>query len=281
MVKIIIDSAADFEPHEIEAMDVTCIPLSVIFGEDSYKENLEITKAEFYHLLETSEHFPHTSQPSPQEFAAAYEEAKQNGDETVVITISTGLSGTYQGAVLAKELCDYEDCYVIDSLNGTGGIRLLIEHAVKLRDEGKSAREIYDEIEVLKHRINLYACLDTLEYLYRGGRISHLAATIGSVANIKPILHVSEDGKACIPAKLLGKRRGLQYMLRQLEAKLPDPRFPVYVMYTHIRENAEMFANVLREKGYEIAERQLINVGAVVGTHIGANAFGIVYVMAE
>lgn len=278
MVRIVTDSAADFEPAELAAMDVTCIPLSVLFGDNAYRENENLSKEMFYQLLTVQKDFPKTSQPSPFEFSQVFECFKASGDETVAILLSSKLSGTYQGAVLAKNLCGYEECYLVDSLCATAGERILVEHAVKLREEGRTALEIAQSIEQLKASISLYACLDTLEYLRRGGRISGAAAAIGSMTHIKPILHVAKDGSAEIPAKMLGKQRGLKYLLQRIEQKKPDPSFPIYVMYTHIRENAELLAERLRQAGYSIAERQIVNVGAVIGSHIGPNAFGLVYV---
>lgn len=278
MVRIMTDSAADFEPAELEAMNVTCIPLAVTFGEREYVENQDMSKALFYELLESTKEFPRTSQPSPQSFAAAYEEAKAAGDETVVITLSSGLSGTHQSAVLAKDLAEYEKCYVVDSLNGTGGERALVEYAVKLRDLGKSAREIAGEVETLRSRVVLYACMDTLEYLYRGGRISSAVYRIGSFAHIKPILHVDAEGRAEIPAKAIGIRKGMDYLCKRLETQPMDKKYPLYVMFTGNRANGEALAQRLRGLGYEIPDSRIVNVGAAVGAHIGANACGIVYI---
>lgn len=280
LVQIVTDSAADFEPEELTSMGVTCIPLSVLFGDVAYAENIDLSKNMFYRLLEEQGQFPKTSQPSPYAFSQVFENYMNAGDETVAIFLSSKLSGTYQGAVLAKELCGYKDCYPIDSLCATAGERILVEYAVVLRDAGKSAFDIAQSVDQLKSRISLYACMDTLEYLERGGRISRAAAAIGSVARLKPILHVAKDGSAEIPSKMLGKSRGRRYLLERIEKKKPDPSFPIYVMYTHIKENAELLAEHLRQKGYSIGERQIVNVGAVVGSHIGPNAFGLVYVAA-
>lgn len=279
MVRIITDSCADFEPAELEKNRIVCVPLSVYFGEKEYVENVNLTKNQYFELLKSEKHFPKTAQPSPQTFAKSIEEAKKNGEGVVIITISSGLSGTYQGAVLAKNMTGYEDCYVIDSLTGTGGERLLVEYACRMRDEGKNAREIAEVLEEMRHRVVLYTCMDTLEYLHRGGRISHTAYTIGSLTHIKPIMHVDKQGRPEIPAKMLGMRKAMDYILRKISENPMDPDHLMTVMYTANRSNGEKLAERIRnELGIDVLGDRIVPVGAAVGTHIGPNACAVVFV---
>jgi len=278
LVRIITDSASDFEPNEYVEKNIVCVPLSVIVAGKEYIENEEITKTEFYEKLASTNEAPRTSQPSPYRMEKAFREAMEAGDEAVVIPISSGLSGTCQGFMAVKEDVGYEDCYIVDSLTGTGGVRMLVEYAVKLRDEGKSAKEIAEAVTEARSRVTLYTCMDTLEYLMRGGRISKSTYIVGSLAQIKPIMHVTPDGRPEIPAKVMGIRKGIDYLCKKIDQIEPDPDFPVYVMYTHVRTNGEQLAAALRKKGYDIPDSRIINVGAVVGTHIGPNACAIVYI---
>lgn len=281
MVQIITDSAADLEPYEYENLGVKCIPLCVSFGNKEYQENVDLSKELFYQLLTESKDFPHTSQPSPYTVECMLQEAMDAGDETVVISLSSGFSGFYQNLMMVKNMLDYDNCYVIDSKTGTGGLRLLVEQAAKLRDAGKTAREIVSEIEALRSRIVLYACMDTLEYLHRGGRISSTVYTVGSIANIKPILQISAEGLVEIPAKAMGMRKGMDFMCKKAEQYIPDEDYPLYVMFTGNRENGEKLALRLQEKGYIIPNDRIINVGAAIGSHIGPNACGLVYIKKE
>ena len=281
MIQIVTDSAADFEPEELQGLALPCVPLSVNFGNKEYQENVNLSKAEFYHMLEQADEIPRTSQPSPQAFISALRKIKEAGDEAVVITLSSGLSGTYQSALLAKEILGYEDCYVVDSLTATAGERILVNYALELRFAGKSAKDIAEKLEMLRSRVTLYACMDTLKYLHKGGRLSETSYIIGSFANIKPILHVTEDGRPEIPAKVMGVRRGIRYLCERLAVKEADTAFPVYVMYTHNAENGTLLAKALRDYGVMIPESHIVNVGAVIGTHIGPNAFGLVYIEKE
>jgi len=280
MVRIITDSAADFEPWELEKMGVRCIPLTVIFGQREYQENVNLSKDLFYRLLGEGGEMPKTAQASPSVLLEMFQEAKQAGDETVYITLSSALSGTYQSAVMAKELAEYEGAFVVDSKNATGGQRMLVEYAVKLRDAGRSADEIVAGVEDIRGRVVLYACVDTLEYLYRGGRISHTAYKIGTLAQVKPIIRVSQDGRVEVPSKAMGMRKGMDYLCKRLELQHKSPEHPLYAMYTGVRENGEVLAQRLRGLGYEVPDSRIINVGAAIGSHVGPNACGLVYVEA-
>ena len=278
MVRIITDSAADFEPRELEQKKIYCIPITVILGEAEYQENVNLSKDQFYELLAATGASPKTAQPSPQILRDMFEEAKKAGDEAVYITLASALSGTYQSAVMTKEDMQSDDFLVVDSKNATGGQRLLVEYAVRLRDEGKSAAEIAAAVESLRDRIVLYACIDTLEYLYRGGRISHTVYKLGSMAQIKPIIRISPMGTVEVPAKAMGMRKGMEYMCRQIQTAVPDPDYPCYAMYTADRAKGEAMAAKVRELGISVPEEKIMNVGAGIGSHIGPNACGIVYV---
>ena len=281
MIRIITDSAADLEPWEYEKYKITCIPLTVMFGEAEYRENVNLSKDGFYELLLSSENPPKTAQSSPQVLMDLFEEAHAAGDGAIYITLSSALSGTYQNAVMTKNLLGYEDCFVVDSLNATGGQRLIVQHAAKLRDEGKSAEEIIAGIEDIRSRITLFACIDTLEYLYKGGRISQTVYKLGTLANIKPIITVEKDGGIGIPAKALGMRKGIDHQCRQVSAIPVDPEFPFYVMYTNKREVARELAKKLESIGLTVDEEHTIQVGAAIGSHIGPDACGLVYAAAK
>ena len=280
MVRIITDSAADFEPEELQNRNITCIPLTVMFGQEQYQENVNLSKDRFYELLLSGGELPKTSQASPQVLLDLLEDAAAAGDEAVYLTISSGISGTYQTAMGTRSLVEGEGLYVLDSLNATGGQRILVEYAAKLRDEGKTAAEILEAVEAIRDKIVLYACIDTLEYLYKGGRISRTAYTLGSMAQIKPIIRVDESGGIEVPAKAMGMRKGMDMLCKKAESIPHSEDFPFYVMYTNHREVAEKLAQRLHTVGIDVPGERIIQVGAAIGAHIGPDACGIVYVKA-
>ena len=278
MVRIITDSAADFEPFELEKWNIACIPLKVMLGDTEYEENLNLSKDQFFSLLASTGDTPKTSQPSPDHLMDLFAEAKQAGDEAVYITISSAISGTYQTAVMTREDAESDDCYVFDSRNATGGQRLLVEYAVRLRDAGKSAKEILEALEVVRDKVVLFACIDTLEYLYRGGRISQTVYKLGTMAQVRPIIRFSAEGTIEVPAKAMGMRKGMDQLVKKLEAQKPSADHKIYVMYTADRTIGQTLAQKVSALGYEIPEEQIVQVGAAIGSHIGPNACGIVYV---
>lgn len=278
MVRIITDSAADFEPAELERLKISCIPISVILGDREYQENIDLGKDQFYELLASTGATPKTAQPSPAILMELFEKAKAAGEEAVYITISSGISGTYQTARMTCEDVDCENCYVVDSLNATGGQRLLVEYAVSMRDAGKSAKEILEALEMLRDKVVLFACIDTLEYLYRGGRISQTVYKLGTMAQVKPIIRVSETGTIEVPAKAMGMRKGMDQLCKRLEVQKPSSGGKVYIMYTADRSIGEVLAQKVAAMGYEIPENQIVQVGAAIGSHIGPGACGVVYI---
>ena len=278
MVRIITDSAADFEPFELEKLNISCIPIKVLLGDAEYEENVNLSKDQFFALLAETGATPKTSQPSPQILIDLYEDAKKAGNEAIYITLSSALSGTYQTAAMTCEDMESENCYVFDSRNATGGQRLLVEYAARLRDAGKTAKEILTALESVRDKVVLFACIDTLEYLYRGGRISQTVYKLGTMAQVKPIIRVSETGAIEVPAKAMGMRKGMDQLCKRLETQKPSAEHNLYVMYTADRTIGQTLAQKLAAMGYEVPEERIIQVGAGIGSHIGPNACGIVYV---
>ena len=281
MIHLNTDSAADFEPRELEQLNIVCIPLSVRFGDADYQENVNLTKDQFYELLLNSGELPKTSQASPQILMDLFVNARDAGDEAIYFTLSSALSGTYQSACMTRDLAESDRCHVVDSLNATGGQRLILEHAAGLRAEGRTTEEIIAGVEDIRSRIVLFACIETLEYLYKGGRISQTVYKLGTLANIKPIITVEPDGSIGIPAKAMGMRKGMDLLCKQAQSRPADPAFPFYVMYTNNRSVAEALAAKLAAVGIPVPDERIIQVGAAIGSHIGPDACGLVYVAAK
>lgn len=277
MTRIFTDSAADFEPKEAEALGITIVPLTVLFGETEYQENVTLDKSRFYHLLASRTAFPKTSQPTPYQFESVLRTAKRRKEEAVVISLSARLSGTYQSAMIAKNNLAYDSCHIVDSMQVSAGERLLVEHAVRLRDAGASAKEIAKELLELRERIVIFACLDTLEFLQKGGRISKSVAVIGGMANIKPIVALN-DGLVGMAGKAIGKKRTQLAMLAKCEKYTPDTAHSVCLLYSDTPEPMREFQTLLREQRADFPEPKICRIGAAIGTHIGPGACGIAFV---
>ncbi len=276
MVRILVDTSADYTVAEVQAKGLEMVPIHITIGEKDYRDAYDLTKDEFYKLLTENEEFPKTAQPSPQDFLDTFEDAKEKGDDLIYISLSSSLSGTFQSATLAKNIADYENIYLVDSLTATHMIRLLADHAKKLAEEGKSAAEIVEALESLKSRVKVFAAVDTMEYLYKGGRVSKATAAIGELAKIKPLITVSTDGHVAVAGKCMGKNKAISTLLKLIGEQEIDESFPMYSVYTAGSENVVLFENRLKEAGHAVTDR--LQIGATIGAHLGAGVYGYVFV---
>ena len=277
-IRIVTDSAADYTKAEIEKRNIICIPMTVSFGDEVFTDGVDLEKEEFFERLKNSKCLPHTAQPSPASFLDCFEEAKTAGDTVIAILISGALSGTIQSAQLAKEIAQYDDIYIVDSCHATLSMRILVDQAVIMRHQGVCAKEIVAMLEKLKQRVTIYAGLDTLEYLYKGGRISRTEANLGKLINIKPVLTFTTDGSVVLCGKQVGFRHVFKQVLQLLEAAPPDMDYPVYFIHSGDKKNCVKFVQYLMKQTGEFEEPKLRGIGPTIGTHIGPGAFGIVYV---
>lgn len=280
MIEILTDSASDLGGLS-ETLGITVVPLTIIFSDRSYFDG-ELTREEFYEKLKNANPLPSTSQPSPADFLKHFERAKKEGSEMIVITISEALSGTYQSATAAKEMVDYDGIYIVDSKMATMGEAALVEYAVKLRAEGKTAAEIYQTLLSARNRLKLFALVDTLTYLHRGGRLSKSVTVVGSLLNVKPILAV-ENGVLVSAGKARGFSRGVQAISELIEKSGgADFELPVYFAHTNAGELCDSFMGRLADldPAFSVCER-VVDIGGVVGTHVGPGTVGVAYFTKE
>lgn len=271
-IRIIVDSTADLTPNVRER--VTVVPLTVHFGEQEFVDGVDITGYQFYEMLETSSVLPTTSQASPYAFSAAFGQAVADGEEVIAIVVSSKLSGTYQSAIIAAE--DYSGkVHVVDSRNIAIGSAILVEYALRLVDEGKSAAEIVELLNQQRDRVRLMAVVDTLEYLQRGGRLSKTAAIAGGILSIKPIIAL-EDGEIKVLAKGRGVKQAVSLLNQEIAKAGRDETLPALLGYTGT--SAEQLHKYRQENEdlwpHEVPESV---VCGVVGTHAGPGAIAVAF----
>ena len=233
MIQIIIDSSSDYTMEEIKEKNLTLVPLTVTIDGTSYIDGINLERDEFYERLKTCQEIPKTSQPSPEAFLKVFENAKANNDDVICILLSSALSGTCQSAHLAKNMADYDRIHIIDSLSVASGLKLMADYALDLIADGCSVEEIVNKVEHMKSRVRIFAALDTLEYLYKGGRLSKSSAAIGTLARLKPIITINEEGKIEVVGKAIGKQKAISGLLSQLEKYAPDEHFTFTTLYKH------------------------------------------------
>ena len=276
-IRIITDSSADFEGAVAKRRSIQVVPMSIQFGNASFLAGRTISNQVFYKLLREGKENPSTSQPSPADFLQLFEQARDAGDQVVAVLLSGALSGTLQSAVIAKEMCAYEPIYLVDSRSASAGIQILVNYACKLRDSGLPAADIAEELERLKERVRIFAVMDTLEYLRRGGRLSGFQAGLGSVTKLKPTISVS-DGAVSIVGKSFGTAAAVKHLEKLLAAHPVDDDYPSYFLYTDDKGREELLLPKLREQGRLPRRLHYCSVGPTIGTHIGPGALGLAYI---
>ena len=275
-VRIITDSGIDL-PGELDPR-LTVIPLGITFGTTTYADGVDLTNDRFYEMLIESDELPKTSQATPYAYQQVFEQVRAAGEEAVVITLSSALSGTYQSAVTAA--ADYPEVHVVDSKNVTIGQSLPVLYALRLVDEGLGAAEIAEKVEAVVGRVCLLALLDTLEYLKRGGRIPKSVGAIGELLSIKPVVGV-EDGEVVMLGKARGSKNGRNQLHQQVEKHGIDFTMPVLLGYTglsqkllkkYLDDNRAIWEGKVAEEDLPIT-----SVGATIGTHVGPGAIALAF----
>ena len=276
-VRIVTDSSSDFEPAVAKRRKVEIVSMPIQFGKATFLDGKTITSDVFYKLLKEGKENPCTSQPTPNDFLKVFESAKAAGDQVVAVLLSSALSGTIQSAMIAKGMCDYDEIYIVDSLSATAGIQILVNYACKLRDSGLKAPDIAAQLERVKDRIRIFAVIDTLEYLRRGGRISTLQAGLGTMTKLKPVIAV-RDGAVAITGKAFGTAAAVKQLLKLIADHPVDDAFPSYFLYTDDKTREELLLPKLREQGTLPQRLHYSCIGATIGTHIGPGAMGLAYI---
>lgn len=278
MIKILVDSASDVDLKEAEGAGVYLIPISVRFGGEEYQDGINLTHREFFEKLIESDELPQTSQINEAAFAEKFASLTADGSEVIAITLSSKLSGTYNSAARAAK--NFNGVYAVDSLNACIGERILLQYAMRLVKEGLlSAAEIVAELDKSKHKIQLLAVLDTLQYLKKGGRISSVAAFAGELLSIKPVVSVT-DGEVKLAGKAMGSKKG-NNLLTQLVDKCGgiDFSMPYALGYSglsdaylqkYLRDSEKLWKdNTDSVPAYMI--------GSTIGTHVGPGAIAVAF----
>lgn len=275
-IRIITDSASDMALPAPEG--ITVLPMRIRFGEEEYQDGVTITHKAFYEKLIERDELPETSLISPATFAETYQSAVDQGEQVLVITISSKLSGTYQSAVLAAE--DFPgQVFVVDSLNAAIGEQALVLYAKQLADDGMSMRDIIVMLDIAKQKLHLVALLDTLEYLKKGGRISKTVAFVGGMLSIKPVVAV-QDGEVILLGTARGSRNGSNFLIKEIEKSSGvDFSKPICLGYTGLSD--KLLQKYIQDskhlwEGHADALR-MASIGATIGTHVGPDAIAVAF----
>lgn len=276
-IKIITDSTADIPKNVAEELDITVVPLTVHFGDESYKDWYDLSSTDFFEKLKESPVMPTTSQITPVTFEEVFRDVLKDYDTIIYIALSSKASGTYQSALIAKDMIEGADIEVIDSMTFSYGYGMIVVEAAKMVKEGKNKSEIVKKVKDMLDKLDTYFIVDTLEYLQKGGRINMATAVVGTVLNIKPLLGV-KDGLVVPVDKIRGNKNIIPKMVKLIKNKgynLSDK--VVGLAHGAMPERLEELKQAIRQefnpKGFTVSE-----VGCVIGTHAGPGIIGVFFI---
>ncbi|HAK43061.1 MAG TPA: fatty acid-binding protein DegV [Clostridium sp.] len=277
-VKIIADSTCDLPKELIKSLDIHVIPLQVTINNNTYLDGINIDIETFFEEMDKTDEMPKTSQIPPAKFESIYKEYIDHGYEIISLHLSSKMSGTYQSALIAKDMVGSDNIHVVDSQNVTCGLGILVLKACKLRDEGKDAKEILSIINDTISRVKSTLNFQSLDNLVKGGRLSKTTAFVGGLLGIKLNLAV-ENGEMVVKDKVRGSKKALKYLIDYLEqCGISEEVTPIVLNAAADEENRSVLNGIidyLKEHNIEFIES---DVGCVVGTHSGKNACGIFFI---
>lgn len=276
MVQIITDSTCDLGGERLRELGVQCVPLTVHFGEETYIDGVNLTADEFYSHLRSHKEIPTTAQPAPHSFEEAFQCVLERGDDVLCILVGSKLSGTVQSANIAKAALDSDKIWIVDTHSVCSGLGILVEIAAQRVQAGLSAAEIYQEISALAPRSKIYAAIETLEYVKKGGRLSGAAAMVGTMLNLHPIV-TTKDGLVINVAKARGRKKLLQKMRELAMQDGIDETYPLLFCQGAAEENMVLLKECFAEK-MDITNAMEGCVGPVVGTYSGPGVVAVGFI---
>ena len=272
MRRIIVDSGSSIKIDEKETYGVDILPIQLQMGEESFLDGVNLSTEEFYSRLKDSSQFPKTSLPSLEETQKLVDGYISQGDEVLIITISSGISGTYQAIKMLFD--EYDNVEVFDSKLAVAGIRFLVEEANRYKDE--SMEFVISKLNELVPRIVIAAVPETLDYLLAGGRLSKSSWMLGKLLSIIPIITFI-DGKVEVLAKKRGIKLSRKALIDKIQEDKADKSYGIVAAYTYNKDNVETLIEMLPEE-YKGAISVYDDLCSSIACHWGPNAYGFIYV---
>jgi DegV family protein with EDD domain len=272
-IKIVTDSTCDLPQYLIEELGISIVPLKVLFGEEIYRDGMDLAVNEFYAKMSQYKELPTTAQINPGEFIEEFSKHIARDDEVIGIFISAKLSGTYSSAVMAKEILKKGKIYLVDSQSTTFGLGLLVIEAARMVKQGKNAREIVQWLEEAKEQMVFYGIIDNLENLKKGGRLSSTSAFAGNLLGIKPIIAL-QDGRVVMIGKARGQKKAFCWVLEDAKNKVNLNDKMICLAHAAAPVDLAEFKQLIL-KDYQPKEIIEFEIGSVIGTHTGAGCIGL------
>jgi DegV family protein with EDD domain len=278
VIHLVTDSTADISPSDAQSLGVQVVPLIVRFGDEQYRDGVDIDADQFYAKLASTDVHPTTSQPSPDVFSTLYRTLLSNPQDQVVgLHISTKLSGTLQSATLAAKYFDPGRIHLVDTESVSGGLQLLVRAALEDIQAGDTAAAVAEKATRRRSKVTILVLLDTLTYLHRGGRIGRAQAFVGSLLNVKPLIAV-RDGEVVPLARPRSRSKGIEMIVEQVRACAPLRGLAEF----HAAA-AESMADLEGRLGAAVSNVTAVlgRIGPVVGAYSGPGGLGVACLSAD
>lgn len=274
-MKLITDSTADLPSELVERYNIEIVPLKIHLGEETYMDYYGIAPDEFYRLLRSTELFPTTTQPSPQDFVEVYRRLAEEDNCLISVHISSKLSGTYQSAMIARQQFPDIKIHVVDSRQASLGLGMIVLAAAKAIEAGEGVDRVLSLIGRLSQKIRTYFSVDSLEYLHRGGRIGRAQAFLGTMMRIKPLLEL-RDGEVYPVERIRGQQRLVRRMAQLVRDAAEAGALKVGLICTDNEEVFSMLSQQLAQIG-NLELEYIGKVGGIITSHVGPGAIGVSY----
>ncbi len=280
--KLVTDTASDLRREYLEKHDIGVLSLAYIIDGDTYNWNHPMDDHAFYDKMREGS-MPTTSQVNIEDAENMFESLIQENDEILCVAFSSGLSGTYNSiAVGAKNVCEAhpdKKIRVVDSRAASMGEGLMVEWARKMRDEGKTMDEVADFMEENFNHFAHVFTVDDLNHLHRGGRVSKATAIVGTLANIKPVLHVDDEGHLINVGKVRGRKKSLLELVNMMEQKIGDhvaDNQTIFISHGDCLEDAQFVADEIKKR-FGIEDFMINYVGPTIGAHTGPGVVALFF----
>jgi len=277
-VSVVTDSSADLPDSVLDRHHIALVPLQVVWGDETFRDRVELAPAEFYRRLRTSRELPTTSQPTPAEFVRVLRDARQEAHDVILVLLSSALSGTWQSGLAAVRAAQLDHVHVVDSRSASLGVGLLALRAAELGAAAMPAAAIVAELERIRERSGMILTVDRYDNLIRSGRVSRGKAWLGGMLDVKPILSLDPSGRVVPVDRVRGRDNLVPRVLALLERRLtPRPRAVRFgVVHADAPDVAERVRTALMA-AYEPRDCFVSLATGVLGTHVGPGAWAIFY----
>jgi DegV family protein with EDD domain len=273
-IAIVTDSTAYLPLEWVEQYQMRVVPLKVHWGNETFRDNVDITPGEFYERLAHSKSLPTTSQPAVHDFLQVFESLADQVDGIVVPLISSGISGTVGSAQTAASQFSRLPVEVVDTHSTSTGQALVVLAAARAAALGKSLQEVRQAAEDVAQRLSLFFAVDTLEYLHRGGRIGGASRYLGAALNIKPILHFNSEGKLDALERVRTRKKALQRLIDLAAEKAQGQPLRVGILHASAPQVAQEFGEQVSQQ-LTCKEVFTLELSPVIGTHVGPGTIGL------